>query len=100
MLADLKLQIASDEAELKNLQEKISSGQQALLARQRSGDIEGYNAGIPAYNASIDQYNRLVRQIKDLVSRYNELVAERNALASEITELSGALNTDATQIKQ
>ncbi len=100
LLADLKQRIAGDEAELKRLQENISSGQQALLARQRSGDIEGYNAGVPAYNASIDQYNRLVRQIKDLVSRYNDLVAERNVLASEIAELSGALNTDATQIKQ
>lgn len=99
-LASLKQRITSGEADLKTLQEQITNRQQDLLARQRSGDIAGYNAGVPAYNASIDQYNRLVRQIKDLVNQYNILVAERNKLASEIAELSGALDTNATQIKQ
>lgn len=100
ILADLKQKITAAEASLEAQQQQINRHQQALLSLQRSGNVQGYNAGVPAYNAAVDEYNRQVNDIKSFVSQYNELVAARNQIASEIAELSGALNTDAAQINQ
>lgn len=99
-LSDLKHKFNALEASLAQEQTQITARQQDLIAKQRSGDIAGYNAGVAPYNASIDSYNSQVRLVQSLVSQYNQLVNSRNELASEVSELSAALSTNAAQLNR
>ncbi len=99
-LGNFKQRIETIEAGLGAVQGQISSRQLQLTAQRRSGDSAGYNAGVPGYNSLIDSYNSQVRSVQQLVGQYNQLVADRNVLAAEISELSDALSTSATQIRQ
>ena len=99
-LLDLKQKIETLEAALGGQQAQITTRQQELLDRRKSGDTAGYNAGVAGYNSLIDDYNRQVRLVQSLVSQYNQLVASRNEIASQVAELSNALSSNATQLNQ
>ncbi|HEY5314230.1 MAG TPA: hypothetical protein VIK18_16980, partial [Pirellulales bacterium] len=71
-----------------------------LVATRNSGDIAGYNAGVPAYNALVDAYNVEVQTVKNLVDQYNQIVAARNAVAFEEDQLANDLSTTAAPISQ
>ncbi|HEY5152347.1 MAG TPA: hypothetical protein VII55_00060, partial [Candidatus Saccharimonadales bacterium] len=97
-LSALKQQIDSAEADLKNKLAAIQSGQSNLNALRGSGDVRGYNAGVPSYNALIDNYNTEVSGLQNLVSQYNSLVASRNAVALEEDQLAKELTAKATSL--
>ena len=99
-LADLKQKIQSLEASLTAEQATITARQQELLRTRDSGNVSDYNAGVAGYNAMVDNYNMQARNVQAMVSQYNQLVAERNAVAAQIADLSSALSSSTSQIKQ
>lgn len=99
-LAALLSQIHAQENDLQAKQGQINSTQARLLAQKNSGDITGYNAGVPGYNSLIDAYNAEVQTVRSQVDEYNRLVNERNAVALEENQLVKALSTNATPIQQ
>jgi hypothetical protein len=99
-LADLKTRIDTVKADLLSKQNDISARRDKLLAQKNSGDINGYNAGVPGYNGLIDSYNTEVQTIRNLTDQYNQLVAARNAVALEENQLVKDLSNDTTPIQQ
>jgi Skp family chaperone for outer membrane proteins len=99
-LTALKAQIDNMKSDLQSKQDDINTRQSSLLAQKNSGDINGYNAGVPAYNSLIDSYNTEVQTIRSLTDQYNQLVADRNAVALEENQLVKDLSNDTTPIQQ
>jgi len=97
-LSSLKSQITGLEADLKAKQASITQLEASLVRKRDSGDISGYNAGVPIYNHLIDTYNAEVTQVQNLIAQYNQLVASRNATALEQNQLAEELGTDVKQI--
>jgi hypothetical protein len=98
-LAYLKTQITSAESDLQSKQAAINTMQSKLTSQKNSGDINGYNAGVPVYNNLVNAYNAEIQTIKDLIRHYNQLVAERNAVALEEDELVKDLSADTVPIR-
>jgi len=99
-LAQLKAQINASEADLPTKQAAITSEQSRLLGLKNSGNISGYNAGVPAYNRLIDSYNAEVHDLQSLVDQYNTLVGNRNAIALEQDQLVNELKTNVSTINR
>lgn len=99
-LASLKDQIKSDESGLESRQADINNLHDRLTSQRNSGDIAGYNAGVPGYNSLIDSYNAEVDTVQSLVRQYNQLVAARNAVALEENQLVKDLSTNVAPIQQ
>ncbi len=97
-LNSLKTQIDASKTDLNSKQAEITSKQEALLALRNSGDINGYNNGVPAYNALVSDYNNQVQSVKGLVARYNQLVEDRNAIALEEDQLIKSLSAQVSPI--
>jgi len=102
-------QIAADDARLTAMKKQIDSDQTALdqkyqalttqkaeLDALRSRNIAAYNAGVDSYNNAVGSYNAAVVALKNLIAQYNTLVDERNAIAVQESQLSQALNSQAT----
>jgi len=99
-LAGLKQQIDTTQADLNSKQAVIAARQSSLNGLRTSGDINGYNAGVPAYNVLVDDYNAEVARIRDLTSQYNVLVASRNSVALEEDQLIKELTSNNATIQQ
>lgn len=94
----LKDQIEVIKKSLEAKQSEITSRQEALVAQRNSGDVNGYNAGVPAYNNMIADFNNQADTLRSIVAQYNELVASRNAIALEQDQLQKSLSADVAPI--
>lgn len=94
-LAEMKKQIDSDQAELDQKYQALIA-QKAELDALRNRNVAAYNAGVEPYNNAVGSYNAAVVALKNLIAQYNALVDERNAIAVQESQLSQALNSQAT----
>lgn len=92
-IAAIKTQIEKEESAIATLQESIQSEAGRLENLRESGDIPGYNSGVPAYNALVADYNFRVDAYKVLVTTHNKKVEQRNQLATAQNELVHSLDS-------
>lgn len=92
-LKDLKGQIESLTALLKQQVQDIDSSYNRLQQLKNSGQVEKYNAGVPEYNQSVSEYNAGARRAENLINQYNVIVERRNAIALEENQLQKALDS-------
>jgi hypothetical protein len=95
-LAELKVQIQTQEDSLQSQSAKIDSDRSRLDSERASGDISSYNAGVAPFNREVQAYNSGVQRLHRDISTYNQLVVERNAIAQELTSLASAIDTRLT----
>lgn len=89
----LKAKIEANKAELDRLGNELNSDRETLENMRSSGDIEGFNAGVPAYNAKFRRYKSLLNATNNLIDRSNQILIERNKLVAEQIELNSAIDS-------
>lgn len=77
----LKAQIDSDNAQISNLQNSLTSLRQEIQNTWPT-DRQKYNQEVDQYNQLVSQYNNLVSETKNLVNQYNSEVSSFNSCAS------------------
>jgi hypothetical protein len=95
-LAQLKVQIDSQEQALNSQLSQINADRARLDSLRSGGQIAQYNAGVGGFNSQIAAYNLGVGKLRGDIADYNQLVAARNSIASELSSLSKALDTRLT----
>jgi hypothetical protein len=92
-LKDLKAQIESLTASLKQQVQRIDSEYARLQQLRSTGQTEKYNAGVSGYNQGVNAYNANARRVEDLINQYNTIVERRNTIALEENQLQKALDS-------
>jgi DNA repair exonuclease SbcCD ATPase subunit len=95
-LAQLKVQIDTQERSLQSQLTQINSDRARLDSLRGSGQISQYNAGVASFNAEVNAYNNGVEKLRSDIVAYNQLVAARNSIANELSSLSKSLDTRLT----
>ena len=98
-LANLEMQVTSNNKSLKELKESIEADGIRLDALLKEGNIEEYNNGINTYNQSLIPFRVLLSQTQALVDEYKTILENRNAIAEEAQELSRALDSSKLDTK-
>jgi flagellar biosynthesis chaperone FliJ len=98
-IADLKTQIANQEANLKIKLEELNN-RRIELDGLRNSDVQAYNAGVPGYNSLVNSYNYGVSTLQEMIAEHNSLVAKLNAVVLEQNQLVKELTTNSTTINK
>ncbi|MEO8785293.1 MAG: hypothetical protein ABI221_03225 [Candidatus Saccharimonadales bacterium] len=85
--------ISSNESNLSNQAQAITTQRAQLEQWRSSNQVDTYNNTVPAFNQSINSYNQLADQTQQLINDYNQLLGQRNALALEINQLTQKISS-------
>jgi uncharacterized protein YukE len=95
-LAQLKIQIGSEEQSLQAQLAQINADRDRLDSLRSSRNPAEYNAAVARFNNEVNAYNSGVDSLHANIAAYNRLVAERNTIATELANLAQALDTRLT----
>lgn len=90
-ITNLENKLAKQKTTIENLEAELNTKQDNLNSLKNSGDIEGYNAGVPVYNSIVYEirslvstYNTDVKQLNGLIEKHNQLAVEQKRLNDQI----------------
>lgn len=92
-LKDLKQQIDADQLQLSSERTSLDAEKSQLDSERSAGQIASYNAGVAGYNRDVNAYNGLLTETKNLINQYNAIVDKRNAIALEEQQLVKELSS-------